>query len=228
MVIKRIFTCISTGILIFTVGLFWASPTLAKLSDVTDPNKIGDKFHSIGEIITALIPYIFGLAAMLTLLILIWGGISYMISQGDPKHIESARRTITNAIIGLIIILSVGIIFFIIGAVFKINILGQLVTPAYASIDIGHYFLLSHDFVSLGAFLTNIVWFALIAAALIFFGMLVWGGITYLNAGGNEENVERARNTLLGTGIGILIVVASFVIIEIITRLFNIKSIFSP
>jgi len=225
MFFKRIAACISTSILIFTIGLFWASPALAKLSDVTDPNKIEERFHNIGNIISALLPYLFTIAAMLALLFLILGGIKYMLAQGDPKQLDAAKNTITGAIIGLIIILAIGIIFFLISAVFKINVLGQLTTPAYAQIDIRQYPPFN-QFDSMGQFFTGIIYFAVAAAALIFFSMIVWGGIRYLNSGGDPENVEKARNTLTGAGIGLLIVVASLVIIEVITRIFEVKSIF--
>jgi hypothetical protein len=48
---------------------------------------------------------------------LIWGGIKYIKSQGDPKQISESQQTITNALIGLIItILSVAIVTFVAGA----------------------------------------------------------------------------------------------------------------
>jgi hypothetical protein len=46
--------------------------------------------------------------------LLIWGGIKYATSQGEPSHIKEAKDTILNAIIGLGIVLSsVAIINFI-------------------------------------------------------------------------------------------------------------------
>jgi hypothetical protein len=151
-----------------------------------------------------------------------------MMAQGDPKQLDSAKNTITGAIIGLVVILSVTLIFFIIKAILKINIFSQVITPAYATIDMSQIFLGGAAPSDFGTFLTRIILFALFAAALIFFGLMVWGGIRYLNSGGNEETVEKARNTLLNAVIGLLIVVASFVIIEIIIGVFSVAGVKIP
>ena len=57
-----------------------------------------------------------------------------------------------------------------------------------------------------------------ITAALIFFFMLIWGGFRYMSAGGDPKNADAARQTLTNATVGLLIVVASFVIIEVVTR----------
>jgi hypothetical protein len=87
---------------------------------------------------------------------------------------------------------------------------------------------ISEVFPSFGALFTNIVVFAMAAAALIFFFMLLWGGFRYLNAGGDPKNAEAARQTLTNAAVGLLIVVVSFVIIEVATRIIGVGSIFSP
>jgi len=71
---------------------------------VTEPE--GFKFigGDIGEIINALVPYIFALAGLALLFILIWGGFELMTSAGDPKKMESAKGKITNAVVGFIVI----------------------------------------------------------------------------------------------------------------------------
>lgn len=48
---------------------------------------------------------------------IIWGGISFIKSQGDPKQISDSKQVIFNAVIGLIIaLISVAIVNFIAGA----------------------------------------------------------------------------------------------------------------
>ncbi|HVE80556.1 MAG TPA: hypothetical protein VNA68_00200 [Candidatus Dormibacteraeota bacterium] len=72
----------------------------------------------------AVIPIIFAniieiiliLSGVLAVIMIIWAGINYVISQGDPGRIKSAKDTITYAIFGLV--LSAGaflIIEFILG-----------------------------------------------------------------------------------------------------------------
>ncbi|HYG84365.1 MAG TPA: pilin [Verrucomicrobiae bacterium] len=49
---------------------------------------------------------------------IIWGGIRYSISAGDPGKITAAKNTITNAVIGFVIALSsIGIVNFVAGLI---------------------------------------------------------------------------------------------------------------
>lgn len=59
---------------------------------------------SLGDIISTVVPYLFGAAGLLLLLYLIWGGFSYMLSGGDPKAVDSAKNKITTALTGFVII----------------------------------------------------------------------------------------------------------------------------
>lgn len=59
-------------------------------------------------------------------------------------------------------------------------------------------------------------------AGLVFFVMLLMGGLRYLTAGGDEKSITAARQTLTNAFIGLIIVVASFVVAQIIFAVFNI------
>jgi hypothetical protein len=96
-------------------------PVYAQLAGVENP--LEGKFSTVGDIISKLIPFVFTFAAMLALLLLIWGGFKYMLAQGDPKQLDSARNSISGAVIGLLIIVFIVAIIQIIGAVFKIKII---------------------------------------------------------------------------------------------------------
>lgn len=60
--------------------------------------------ENIGKLINFLLPYIFGIAGLIMLLYLVWGGFMFMTSHGDQKAVEAARQKITSAIIGFVII----------------------------------------------------------------------------------------------------------------------------
>ena len=156
-----------------------------------------------------------------------------MTARGDPKAIDSARSTITGAIIGLMIVLLSATLFFIFGSALKFDIFSGIFSPppAHAQVDIGNTVKLGSGntidiFSNIGEVFTNILYVFLAAAALVFLIMMLWGGLRYLNAGGDPKNAESARSTLTNAGIGLLIVVLSLVIIEIITSLFGLESIF--
>lgn len=77
--------------------------------DITLPSldlKDGDGNITIGSIISALLPYFYGLAGFLVLLYLVLGGYQVLTSQGDPKLMATGREKITWAIVGFIILFS--------------------------------------------------------------------------------------------------------------------------
>ncbi len=195
----------------------------------------GADLSSIGGLITDLLPSIFTLAGMVALLFLIWGGIRYMTARGDPKAVDSARGIITSAIIGLIIVLLSAVLFYFVGSALKFDIFENngLLSPASVNaqvgigdkVDLGSG-TIGDAFSDIGGLFTNIVRLGLGTAALVFMVMVFWGGLRYLNAGGDPKNAESARGTLTNAGIGLLIVVLSLVIIEVITSLFGLDSIF--
>ena len=178
------------------------------------------KFGSIGEIVSQLLVPIFTLAGMVALLFLLWGGLRYMMSRGDPKAVDSARSIITSAIIGLLIVILSGVIMYIVSSALKFNFLIYLTGPVYA-VDIGDVKLggtttLGTAFADVGELLTRVVYVFLAIAALIFLLMTVWGGFKYLSAGGDPKSAAAARETITGALIGLLIIVVSFFIIQVI------------
>ena len=59
------------------------------------------------------------LAGYVAVAFVIWGGILYMLTNGEPGKIASAKKTIINALIGLLIVLiAITLVNFITGEVF--------------------------------------------------------------------------------------------------------------
>lgn len=59
---------------------------------------------SPAEIITGLLPYIFGAAGIVLLLNIISSGIKMMTSGGDPKALQGAQAKLTTSAIGILIL----------------------------------------------------------------------------------------------------------------------------
>lgn len=69
---------------------------------------------TVTKVGVALVELMMRLGGFLALGFIVWGGIKYIISQGEPDGINSAKNTLANAIIGLIItLLAIGITQFI-------------------------------------------------------------------------------------------------------------------
>ncbi|HSE29100.1 MAG TPA: pilin [Candidatus Saccharimonadales bacterium] len=65
-----------------------------------------NSIRDIWKIIIPLFNDVLKLAGYIAIGFVIWGGIQYTKSQGEPSNLSAAKDTIKNAIIGLIIVLS--------------------------------------------------------------------------------------------------------------------------
>ncbi len=70
--------------------------------------------------------------------------------------------------------------------------------------------------------IASLVQLLIAASGLLFFFMLIFGGLKYLTAGGDEKAVAAARGTLTQAFIGLLIVVAAFVITSLLFTIFKV------
>lgn len=63
----------------------------------------------------------------------------------------------------------------------------------------------------------------LVLAAVIFFFILVIGGIRWITSGGDKAQTEAARNQITAALVGLVIVFAAWAIIQLIETFFNIN-----
>ncbi len=60
------------------------------------------------------------------IIFLIWGGIEWLTAGGDKGRVETAQKMISNAVIGLAVLVGSYAIAFFIESAFKINILAPI------------------------------------------------------------------------------------------------------
>ena len=85
--------------------------------------KFGEK-STIGEVVSALLPYIFGIAGLALFGAIIWAGFLYLTSGGDPKKNEEAKGCFTSSVIGFAIIFLSWWIIRILETVLGISVFG--------------------------------------------------------------------------------------------------------
>ena|SRR3989344_8313525 len=81
-------------------------------------NEIGEGVATIQclePLFSNLIQFVVAISGVALFIMLLVGGFGFLFSGGDPKKLEQARGTITNAIMGLVLIVSAYIILRIIG-----------------------------------------------------------------------------------------------------------------
>ena len=76
----------------------------------------------------------------------------------------------------------------------------------------------------LPALITAAVQAVIVIAGLLTFAFLVWGGIEWLTSGGDKEKYEAARGRITAAVIGLVIVVAAWAILNVITSFLNLEN----
>ncbi|HSX27998.1 MAG TPA: pilin [Candidatus Saccharimonadales bacterium] len=143
-------------------------------------------------IVAALFEDLLYVAGLTAVGVVIWGGFQYMLSQGEPGRISSAKSTITNAIIGLVLtVLSAKLVGFIANQ-FKGTPDATVGLPSVAA-DAG----------ALHTILTSV--FELAGAVAVIF--VIWGGVTYARSDGDPGTIKQAKDTILYALIGLAVAV---------------------
>lgn len=76
-------------------------------------------FNDVWTIVANIAVMATRLAAVIAVGFIIYGGIRYIMSQGNPDSLESAKKTITNSVIGLVITLMAGAVVGFVSGVFR-------------------------------------------------------------------------------------------------------------
>ena len=103
------------------------SPVMAQTPiTIEDP---GMGVTDFGKLISAGIKTAMLVAALITFIFLIWGGIQWITSGGDKSNYEAAKNRITAALVGLAIVASAWALMTLVEQFFGINILGGFEIP---------------------------------------------------------------------------------------------------
>lgn len=101
----------------------------------------------------------------------------------------------------------------------------SLVTPVYAQdvqlVPQGQWAGLAS--LTVGGVVSGAISLVLLITALVFFFILVVGGLKWIMSGGDQKAVETARNQITNALIGLAIVFAAFAIISLIGTVFGIS-----
>ena len=84
------------------------------------------------------------------------------------------------------------------------------------------------EFVKLGTItfpeiIRGLVGLALVIAAIVFFFILVIGGIRWILSGGDKAQTENARNQITAALVGLVIVFAAWAIVQLIETFFGVQ-----
>ncbi|MBQ3474252.1 hypothetical protein IJH24_02390 [Candidatus Saccharibacteria bacterium] len=148
------------------------------------------------------------IAAYLVLGYVIYGGYLYTFSAGDPGKVANGKKTLAQAFIGLAIVMSA----YIIMSTIRIALIGDKMFNC-APLT-GNNCIEDADSVVVGA----INWFIAVAgiASAIF---LVYGGIQYTTSAGDSAKLQKAKQMIIYSLIGLAIVALSFTITAFVANM---------
>lgn len=74
----------------------------------------------------------------------------------------------------------------------------------------------------IGVLISRVISVAFIVAGIMTFGFLVYGGMTWLTAGGDKGNTEKARSVITNAVVGLAIIAASWALMKLISYFFGV------
>lgn len=98
--------------------------------------KIGERkeeispLNSFSTVVEGLIQSLLFFSSLLVLGYMLWGALDWITAGGDSGKIESARKKITQSIIGLVVLFSVGALFLVLQWMLGISVLESTSAPA--------------------------------------------------------------------------------------------------
>ena len=75
------------------------------------------------------------------------------------------------------------------------------------------------DVTKIENFAQNVIQVLVTLAGLLAAGFFVVGGISYITSSGNPEHLDRAKKTIIYSGIGLAVAIAAFVLSNVVSQL---------
>jgi hypothetical protein len=144
---KKSFLFASTWVLFSFLFFSIAKPIHAQ-SDFVGVSNVNPNYNTLTTIkpsnyVSSILNILLGSAGVLSLVYLIWGGLNIITAGGDKEGAEKGRKKVTNALIGLTIVFSVYVIFFLIRILFNIDLIQSEFSPlgtlSSDTGNVGHY-----------------------------------------------------------------------------------------
>lgn len=155
-------------------------------------------------------------ASYLVLGFVIYGGYLYMFSGGDPGKVAAGKRTLTNAFIGLAIVLLAGIIINSI----RVAFINDSMTKCIANIqDINNINI--DQCTSPNTVVSNALGWIFGVTGIVAVIFIIIGGIGYVTSAGDPTKAQKSRKTLIYALIGLAIVGLSSIITAFVTNIIN-------
>jgi hypothetical protein len=163
-------------------------------------------FNTVEEVLGSILGTLRGIIVILALVFIIIGAVLYITSAGNEGQMTLAKGAITAAMIGLALGVAAPSFLKEIGNVLGWN--GVNAGPAAGALTLSQ---IAH----------NVLNFLLSIVGILGIIMLVIGGVMYLTAAGDEDRIETGKKIVTYSIIGIVVALASLVIVSQIAAFFG-------
>ena len=164
---------------------------------IKSPTEVGGLSSFIWKIVLNVIEIALILAGWLALFFILYGGFLFITGGGNASQVEKARKSIFNAVIGLIIS---------IGAIAITNLAFGLLEGSMATNKYGV------PEINADNLLRNTIDFVYYIAGIVAVIVIIVAGIMYSTSLGDSGRITRAKNMILYSVIGLVVIIAAFAI----------------
>jgi len=138
-----------------------------------------------------------------SMVFIIYGGYQFMMSQGDPGKTAAGKKTLTSAIIGMVISLSASVLVNTAMVILNINMGGSATN------------LPGQDFSKVQ--IQNAFNWAYTVAGLVAVAFIIFGGIKYVMSQGDPGKTRSATQTIVYAAVGLVVVLMAAAITALVT-----------
>lgn len=176
--------------------------------EIQAPDKTQDGSDLTTFVWIAVLNVLFDLllvAGYLAIGFIIYGGFQYIMAQGDPGRAAKGQRTITSAIIGMVIVLSASVLVNTIRVILSINGSDTWNQDAWQG-DVAK------------TTITNAFNWAYTVAGIVAVAFIVKGSVTYLLSSGDPRKIHQATMTIIYAVIGLVVVLLAAAITNFVLQ----------
>ncbi|MFZ1301905.1 MAG: pilin [Candidatus Microsaccharimonas sp.] len=190
-------------------GLTQDNPPACDMKSPDDFNTNGEKnglSNYIWRIVLNVIEMALVVVSIIAVFFILYGGFLYLTSGGNSAQTEKARKSIFNAVIGLVISM---------GAIAITNLIFGLLDGAASSTnEFGVIELTAKDLLRNGL---NLAYYI---AGIIAVVVIIIAGIMYVTSMGDSGRVTRSKNMILYAVIGLVVILVAFAITNFVLGAF--------
>lgn len=173
---------------------------------IVSPADAGGISNFIWKIALNLIQIGLVITGWLALFLILYSGFLFITGGSNASQIEKARKGIFNAVIGLVISIGAITVTNLIFGIFD----GATVNPEFGVPEIAGDDLLVN--------ILNLVYYIAGIVAVI---VIIVGGLMYATSAGDSGRITRAKNMILYSVVGIVVLIGAFAITNFVLGAFN-------